>query len=576
VGTPQYMAPEQVAGLVAGPAADIFAVGCIIYEMLAGKAAFRGASTLDVLYAVVHHNPPLLAGSRGIEALDHVIRRALAKCPQDRYSSAREMLDVLGAVALPVSASVLAPTRTITRLIALPFRVLRSDEQTDFLAYSLPDAIGSSLSAADGIVVRSSLVAARFEGPTDPKRIAAEADVDAILTGSFMSSKGRIRLTYQLVEAPSGAVIWSDTVTASVEDLFHLQDELSERIVRSLRMPLTEREHGILRHDMPANARAYEYYLRANQIVESRTLDNMRLARDLYIQSVEEDPAYAPTWARLGRVYRFLEKFGEDADQNLARADEAFRRAFAINPDLTIAHNLYTQIESDNGRALPAMLRLLERARFRRNDPDLFAGLVHACRYCGELTSSVAAHQRARHLDPHVATSVAHTFFLAGDYQNTLETYGTSGYYLDCAALVMLGENEKALANLRERERSGKATGAFRAIMQSLRSYLEGNFAACLHAIVDGELLTGRDPETLFYTARQLARINECERSAAVLSGVIERGFLCGSALVSDPWLTPLQSLPGYSELLLRADERRSQAHDSFLEAGGPALLNIP
>ncbi|MGA7409847.1 MAG: hypothetical protein WBW33_05140, partial [Bryobacteraceae bacterium] len=388
-------------------------------------------------------------------------------------------------------------------------------------------------------------------------------------------SKGRIRLTYQLVEAPSGAVIWSDTVTASVQDLFHLQDELSERIVRSLTMPLTERENRILRHDMPANARAYEYYLRANQIVESRTVDNMRLARDLYLQSLEEDPAYAPTWARLGRAYRFLEKFGEDADQNLARADEAFRKAFALNPDLAMAHNLYTQIESDKGRALPAMQRLLERARFRRNDPDLFAGLVHACRYCGELTASVAAHERARHLDPHVATSVAHTFFLIGDYQKTLEAYGTHGYYLDCAAMVMLGENEKALACLCERETSGRATGAFRAIMQSLRCYLEGNFAACLRAIVDGELLTGRDPETLFYTARQLGQINECERSATILSSVIERGFLCGSALVSDPWLTPLQSLPGYSAMLLRADERRSQAHDSFLEAGGPALLNL-
>lgn len=84
VGTPHYMAPEQVGGLVAGPATDIFAVGCILYEMLTGKAAFLGASAVDVLYAIVHHNPPLLAGSREIEALDQMIRRALVKRAQDR------------------------------------------------------------------------------------------------------------------------------------------------------------------------------------------------------------------------------------------------------------------------------------------------------------------------------------------------------------------------------------------------------------------------------------------------------------------------------------------------------------
>jgi len=347
VGTPHYMSPEQAGGLDAGPTADIFAVGCILYEMLAGRRAFDGASVVDVLYAVVHHNPPLLAGSREIEALDQVIRRALAKHSQDRYASAREMLNAVNAVSLSAGAVAVVPNRTVTRLIALPFRVLRKDEETDFLAYSLPDAISSSLSGADGIVVRSTLMAARFEDPADPRRVAVEADVDAILAGSLMRAGDRLRLTFQLVEAPSGAVIWSDTAVVSMEDLFHLQDELSKRIAQSLMLPLSEREHRTLRHDRPATATAYEYYLRANQIAAVRTVDNMRLARDLYVQCLEEDSEYAPAWARLGRVYRFIEKFGEDADANLVRADGAFRKAFALNPDLPVAHNLYTQVECD-------------------------------------------------------------------------------------------------------------------------------------------------------------------------------------------------------------------------------------
>ncbi|MBZ5565169.1 MAG: winged helix-turn-helix domain-containing protein [Acidobacteriia bacterium] len=402
-----------------------------------------------------------------------------------------------------------AQTRTVVRLIALPFRVLKGDEVTDFLAYSLPDAISSSLSGVDTLILRSSLVAARFEGPVDPKRIAAEAEVDAILTGSVMRAGDQIRVTCQLVEAPGGTMIWSETVTSSMQDLFRIQDELSARVVHSLTLPLGERERSILRRDVPASAKAYEFYLRANQIGAVRTLENMRLARDLYLQCLADDANYAPAWARLGRVTRFIEKFGEDPDENLQRADAAFQRAFALNPDLAMAHNLYTAIECDQGRAPQAMVRLLNRASFRRNDPDLFAGLVQACRYSGELKASVAAHQCARHLDPHIVTSVAHTYFLLGDYQKTLDWYGTKGgFYLDCAALVMLGEKKAALAKLREREQSGGATGSVRAIMESLRAYLEGDFNACRRTIEVAEPLTRRDAESLFYTARHLARIN--------------------------------------------------------------------
>jgi non-specific serine/threonine protein kinase len=577
LGTPQYMSPEQASGGVAGPAADLFAAGSILYEMLTGKRAFEGASCVDVLYAVLHRDPPLLSGSREIEVLDQVIRRAIAKRPEERYASAREMLEAVDAVP-PLSGSVAAAsqTRTVARLIALPFRVLKRDEETDFLAYSLPDAISSSLLGIDSLIVRSSLVAARFEGPADPKRIAAEAEVDAILTGAVMRVGDRIRLTCELVEAPSGAKIWSETVTSSMQDLFKIQDELSERVVHSLMLPFSERERGILRRDVPASAKGYEFYLRANQIAAIRTLENMRLARDLYSQCLDHDPDYAPAWARLGRVNRFIEKFGEDPDQNLQRADEAFRKAFALNPDLAIAHNLYTAIECDQGRAQQAMIRLLGRAGFRRNDPDLFAGLVQACRYCDELEASVAAHQRARLLDPHVVTSVAHTYFLLGDYEKTLQCYGTKGgFYLDCAALVMLGDKETALARLREREQLGGATGSVRAIMQSLRAYLEGDFKECLRAIEAGESLTSRDAESLYYTARHLAQINERERALKTLSRVIDNGFLCGSAISRDPWLASVHSLPDYSRLLRIAEEKGRQADASFLEAGGPRLLNI-
>jgi tetratricopeptide (TPR) repeat protein len=172
------------------------------------------------------------------------------------------------------------------------------------------------------------------------------------------------------------------------------------------------------------------------------------------------------------------------------------------------------------------MVRLLERASFRRNDPDLFAGLVQACRYCDELGASMAAHERGCHLDPNLVTSAAHTYFLLGDYAKSLDCYGNKvGYYLDCAALAALGDDKAALAKLREREHRGGATGAVQAIMRSLRAYLEGDFAECVQAIELGEPLTRRDPETLYYMARHLARVNEPERAITMLTRALEGGF---------------------------------------------------
>src|SRR4029077_19340705 len=105
-------------------------------------------------------------------------------------------------------------------------------------------------------------------------------------------------------------------------------------------------------------------------------------ARDYYFQSVDEDPGYAPAWARLGRIHHVMGKYlpGGPAD-GLEQAEEAFKRSLELNPDLTVTHKLFAQLEVDVGRGHAAMVRLVERAQTA--DSELLAGLVTACRYCG-------------------------------------------------------------------------------------------------------------------------------------------------------------------------------------------------
>ncbi|HZO57975.1 MAG TPA: serine/threonine-protein kinase [Bryobacteraceae bacterium] len=342
-GTVPYMSPEQILGQEVDERSDLFAFGIILHEMLTGQHPWPHKSTVDTLHAIVHDEAPLHQGVFG-----SVINTLLQKNRDERYSSAEAVLEALAKPA----AFQEAPSRpAFTRLIVLPFRILRGHEASDFLAVSLPDAITNSLTAIDSLVVRSTMTATRFAAAPelDVKMVSEQAQVDAILTGTILSDGERLRVTTQLVQAPDGKLVWSNTSQATLRNIFQLQDDLVERIVQSLTLPLTAREHRALKRDVPTSAIAYECYLRANQLVIAGDLQSMTLARDLYRRCVDDDAGYAPAWGCLGRVYRFLAKYGIDQADNFAAADGAFKKAFRLNSELALAHNFYTLLETDLG-----------------------------------------------------------------------------------------------------------------------------------------------------------------------------------------------------------------------------------
>lgn len=162
VGTPQYIAPEHVLGQPVDHRADLFAAGALLFEMLTGKTPFSGRTIVQVLHSVTSEQPPVLGGSPAVAAIDRVIQRALAKAPEHRYQTADGMADELRAAMVLSDSGDVIRARPMTRLIVLPLRILRSDPETDFLAFSLSDAITSSLSEVSSLVVRSSATASRF------------------------------------------------------------------------------------------------------------------------------------------------------------------------------------------------------------------------------------------------------------------------------------------------------------------------------------------------------------------------------------------------------------------------------
>jgi TolB-like protein len=510
------------------------------------------------------------------EARDDELDRALA-IKTIAEPNAAAMAHELEAERARDDAGEAIAARAITRLIILPFRVLRSDPDTDFLAFSIPDAVGNALAGLQSLVVRPTAAGARHAGDVlDLNRIAREADVDVVLTGSLVRAGNRVQVTTQLIETPSGTLLWSHAPQVSLQDLFQLQNEVVQGIVDSLSLSLTARERRLLKHDVPASAKAYEFYLRANQASQAATaLDpgSWAVARDLYLQCLEEDPHYAPAWARIGRIYRVTGKWGRaGSETNLAKAEAAFKRALDIHPDLSIAHNLYAQLEVDLGRAEDAMLRLIERAKARGADPELFAGLVHACRFCGLLEASVAAHRQARRLDPGVATSVGQTYFMLGDYAQVLAEDINATPNVRNLALAMLGREAEAVDNFRA---LAKLQTTYGDLLQCGRALLEGRHEeslAAAEAVLASKL---KDPETLFYLGRILARLGERQKATSLVGRAVEYGFFCYPAIARDPWLDSLRGDAGFVAALREADTRHRGARLTFAHAGGDRVLGL-
>ena len=576
IGTPRYMAPEQAVGEPVDGRSDLFATGAILFEMLAGRPAFTGKTVLAVLHATMHEEPPALSGSTSVAAVDRVIRRALAKKPADRPASAEVMADELRDVQ-SIGAEPAAPqARAMTRLVVLPFRSLRPDPDIDFLAFSLPDAITSSLSGVPSLVVRSSAVAARFAGETpDLKAIATEAGVDLVVMGSILRAGDELRVSAQLVDAPAGTVLASHTVQKPLGDLFALQDDVARRVREDLALPSGAPALTPTTSDRPQNARAYELYLRANEL--TRTYEGLPQARDLYERALAIDPGFAPAWARLGRCYRVIGKFMDSAPDSRQRAEAAFLRALELNPRLTLAHKYYAGYEADIGQAERAMVRLLGEATRHGNDPELFAGLVHACRYCGLLDESLAAHAEARRLDPHIETSHMETLLLKGDLDRLLGAADASLHSgaddgMRVIGLGLAGRRDEArqtLAAMHERPR----IRAFQVWMIHLAAWLDGRFDEMLTTLDEmGGLAIFQDPEAIFQEGWLLCDVGEHARALKYLDRAISRNYFVAQTMTSWPQFEALRDDPTFQSLLSDAEAGRARARAAFVEAGGERL----
>jgi tetratricopeptide (TPR) repeat protein len=219
--------------------------------------------------------------------------------------------------------------------------------------------------------------------------------------------------------------------------------------------------------------------------------------------------------------------------------------------------------------------RLLDRVRHVVSDAELFAGLVQACRYCGLLDASVAAYERAHRLDPGVATSVAQTFVLQGEWERAMAVDRSDPPFTTAHALIRLGRGAEALKLLNERIARGLQP-QLENLARSMIAALEGRHDDVIrhtHLVIDSGI---GDQEVLYHWGSALAEAGDHDGALGLLERAIEGGFHPASALMSDPRFDSMRAMADFRKIVRRADELQHEAFETFRAADGSRLLGLP
>ena len=310
LGTLPYMAPELLRDERPTTAADLYAIGAILYEMGSGAPPFFSESRASLIAAILGNKPPLLRHvAHGVPlALDRIIRRCLAKRATERHASAADLLADLQRVRSGEARHGRKTSRAgrrphVASVAVLPFASVTPGPDVDFLSDGVTELLISALARLGSIRVISRTSAVRLDRERPLREIAAELKVDCVIEGSVGLSGERIRVTARMVHAPSDTHLWSDTYERFIQDILSVQADLAETIARGLLESLTAEERAMVRGDQRHGFDAHLIYLKARFQWNHSTPEAFKESYTLFKQAIEADATYAPAYAGLADWY---------------------------------------------------------------------------------------------------------------------------------------------------------------------------------------------------------------------------------------------------------------------------------
>ena len=386
VGTPSYMSPEQAVGDTAiDGRSDIYSLGCVVYEVLAGKAPRGGPRDRGLLVQrfMAPVTPLKDLGVAVPPSVDHAVLRALALDPRDRFARAAEFGNALEAGPASAGAGADLGRRTAERAIAiLPFANLTQQPGTDYLSDGLTEELIGALAKVEGLRVPSRTSVFALKGKSqDIRELGRQLNVETVLEGSVRQAGDRLRISAQLVSVHDGYQLWSETYDRRMADILDLQDEITRTIVRTLRVRLMGDQPTRPAQPRTRTPEAYQHYLKGRYFWNQRTGESLRKAITSFERAIELDPGYALAYAGIADAYnslgfsfdlgggdpavviplakaagrRALELDDRSAevhtslaftnlihDWDWATSEREFRRALELDPDYPHAHHWYS------------------------------------------------------------------------------------------------------------------------------------------------------------------------------------------------------------------------------------------
>jgi TolB-like protein/Tfp pilus assembly protein PilF len=474
-GSLGYGSPEQASGDPADHRSDVFSLGVLIYEMVTGQRPFPGRNRLEVLHAVMSLAPrPLAQVNPAVPpGLQNLLDRVLAKTPRDRppMAAVREELKALmrqvsqetGRVPTEASATLSAPQharsswllgsalgrvfarkrpasgaeplsdpRTPSRppaagprparwgaegklaVAVLPFKNLSGDPANDFYEVSLADGVINELTHLRSLVVRPLSYVVSYAGQSvDPALIGEELAASAVVSGSFIKTPERFRVSAQLVDTKSGEVLWSDKIDIKAADLITVQDTIAERVIAGLQLKLTPDEQRQLDKQATASPEAYEFYLRGRNLLLQyllKTFDDadLDMAIRMFREAVRLDPAYALAWAALGRCYVHHAQ-GYGGPDYYRQAEEALGKALALDPERMEARLQMVFVHLHHGDKERAHREIAVLRQEAPNQPSVVFAAANLYRLDGLYDKALAEYDHLLEINPRDVVLVSYS-----------------------------------------------------------------------------------------------------------------------------------------------------------------------
>ena len=453
-------------------------------------------------------------------------------------------------------------------LAVLPFSNLKPEPETDFISYSLADAIIARLGGVRTISVRPSLSIRKYtERAPDLKQVAADLKVDTLLTGSYLKDGENLRVTAQMVDTDRDEILWQETFDVRYDNLLAVQDRVARGTITRLHLDLSPDESERLRQGTPTDPLAYEYYLRG---VDRYAAGDVGLAVGLFERAVALDPNHARAWGYLGAAYNVNASLHFGGRKDYDRAQNAYERAISLNPAQVQPRIQMTDMLIETNRVEQAIPVLREALRREPDNGLALWELSYAYRYGGLLEESTATGERAFAVDANFRLSNAtfNSYLYTGRYEKFL----TSLSGLDESALVLF---YRGFANYHLR-RHEHALADFRRAYELDPTLLQAQVGKALGYGITGEQSDGltllreteariersglSDAEGIYKVAQAYAVLGDAQAALRLLRRTIEGGFFPHPYITNDPLLANIRAHAECDALIENARRR----HESF------------